>query len=170
MPITHLDHPAARPADRTAVSRIDADLVTRGIADTRRFADPCLERLKLACAETARLKESLDLLPVPAFIVDRAALGSLPISFMNHAAMHLMGLDEQEAEEGDTELALACFPFPSAARILTMLHELHTSGSMNTILYRNGRACHVRLMLRALEADLGDSVLCTLLVEADTDR
>lgn len=133
----------------------------------RHPGDPYLARLRASSAEAARLRESLDLLPLATIIVERSGVGTMRTSFISRAASLLLGIEGHGGHifEGD---ALATMFGHCSAEVIPALRELTQPRTLETALASVGPAVHtkpttpVRVTMTVLEADLGDSILCTL--------
>ena len=136
----------------------------------RHPGDPYLARLRASSAEAARLRESLDLLPLATIIIERSGVGQLRTSFISRAASFLLRIDGQGGQVGQVveDDALATMFGLCSAEVIPALRELTEPRTLDAELASGGLGVDmkattpVRVTMTVLEADLGDSILCTL--------
>ena len=122
-----------------------------------------LLRLQASSADAARLREALDLVPVATLIVDRGKPEALTIPFVSNACACLLGLDERQPRAITTTVFLTCFEPPQCAAFEAALRDVSTATTFDSAVRGRHAVVPIRVTLTALDADLGDSVLCTLI-------
>ena len=163
MPITTHTHRA--PSHSIGDSAIvTIDLRAPAAPPERRDpTDSYLVRLQSASADAARLREALDLLPVATLIVDRHKPDALAISFVNTACASLLGFEALRPRIITTAAFLTFFEPPQAAAFEAALRDVSTEMTFDGAVRGGPPVVSIRVTLTALDADLGDSVLCTLM-------